>query len=158
MALGPKGELVIVEVKSGVADFPRRRQMARIFRLVATAICFAVSERFPRTLLPEHTGLIIADAFGGAIVRESPAQPPRPRTAQIDHLALCPHRSRTRDAAGPLALARGALGENALQGAPVHVQPPRGFRHIVIAQLEYALDMLPAHPVGRSSGFPAAQA
>jgi len=71
MALGPKGELVIVEVKSGVADFRADGKWPEYFDW-CDRYFFAVSERFPRTRLPEHTGLIIADAFGGAIVRESP--------------------------------------------------------------------------------------
>ena len=31
-----------------------------------------MSDRFPAEMLPEQTGLIIADGFGGAVVRESP--------------------------------------------------------------------------------------
>ena len=31
---------------------------------------FAVGEDFPQDLIPEETGLIIADAYGGAILRE----------------------------------------------------------------------------------------
>jgi len=46
-----------------------------------------------------------------------------------------------------------ALGENALQCAAVHVQPAGGFRDIMIAQLEDALDMLPADPVSRHRIF-----
>ena len=32
-----------------------------------------MSQRFPHDLIPDHAGLIVADGFGGAIVRESPA-------------------------------------------------------------------------------------
>src|SRR5580700_5633095 len=42
-----------------------------------------------------------------------------------------------------------ALGQNPLQGAAMHVQPPRGFRDVAVAHLVDALDVLPAHPVGR---------
>ena len=35
---------------------------------------FAVSQRFPHALIPPHCGLVIADGFGGAIVRESPLE------------------------------------------------------------------------------------
>ncbi|MGP1275993.1 MAG: MmcB family DNA repair protein, partial [Caulobacterales bacterium] len=56
MALGPKGELVIVEVKSGAADFRADGKWPEYFDW-CDRYFFAVSERFPRALLPEHTGL-----------------------------------------------------------------------------------------------------
>jgi hypothetical protein len=46
-------------------------------------------------------------------------------------------------------LLRRALGEDALQRAPVHVEAARGFRDVPIAQFVNALDMLPADAVGR---------
>jgi hypothetical protein len=33
---------------------------------------FGVTEEFPRELIPDDVGLIVADGFGGAILRESP--------------------------------------------------------------------------------------
>jgi hypothetical protein len=44
---------------------------------------------------------------------------------------------------------RAALGQDALERAAVHVQPPRGFGHVAVALLVDALDVLPPHPVGR---------
>src|SRR5579863_3529450 len=44
--------------------------------------------------------------------------------------------------------ARRALGENALQSAPVHRELARGFRDIAIAGLVDALNMLPADAIG----------
>ena len=69
--LGPKGEMVIVEVKSGLQDFRTDEKWPDYFAW-CDRFYFAVSERFPAEILPEQTGLIIADGFGGAIVRESP--------------------------------------------------------------------------------------
>ena len=69
--LGPKGEMVIVEVKSGVQDFRTDEKWPDYFAW-CDRVYFAVSERFPSDILPEQTGLIIADGFGGAVVRESP--------------------------------------------------------------------------------------
>src|SRR5882757_6675575 len=43
----------------------------------------------------------------------------------------------------------GVLAENELQGAPMHVEAARRLRDVAIALLEDALDMLPAHAVGR---------
>src|SRR5260370_10882921 len=45
--------------------------------------------------------------------------------------------------------AGGVLAQDALQGAPVHVEAARGLRDVAVALLEDALDMLPAHAVGR---------
>ena len=69
--LGPKGEMVIVEVKSGVQDFRTDEKWPDYFAW-CDRFYFAVSDRFPADILPDQTGLIIADGFGGAIVRESP--------------------------------------------------------------------------------------
>lgn len=69
--LGPKGEMVIIEVKSGVQDFRTDEKWPDYFAW-CDRFYFAVSDRFPADILPEQTGLIIADGFGGAIVRESP--------------------------------------------------------------------------------------
>lgn len=71
--LGRKGEVVIVEVKSGVADFRADMKWPEYFDW-CDRFYFAVSERFPSDILPDQTGLIIADSFGGAVVRESPVQ------------------------------------------------------------------------------------
>src|SRR5450432_2467104 len=46
-------------------------------------------------------------------------------------------------------LPRRALGEDALQGAAMHVQPTRGFRDVAVAHLVDALDVLPADAVRR---------
>jgi hypothetical protein len=65
--------VVIVEVKSGVADFRADMKWPEYFDW-CDRFYFAVSERFPSDILPDQTGLIIADSFGGAVVRESPVQ------------------------------------------------------------------------------------
>lgn len=69
--LGPKGEMVIIEVKSGVQDFRTDEKWPDYFAW-CDRFYFAVSDRFPADILPDQTGLIIADGFGGAVVRESP--------------------------------------------------------------------------------------
>lgn len=71
-ALGRKGEITIVEIKSGIADF-RADNKWQNYSGYCDRIYFAVSQRFPHDLIPEESGLIVADAFGGAILRESPA-------------------------------------------------------------------------------------
>lgn len=71
--LGPKGEMVIVEIKSGVADYRADLKWPEYFEW-CDRFYFAVSERFPADLLPDEAGLIIADGFGGAVVRDCPAR------------------------------------------------------------------------------------
>ena len=68
-ALGPKGEITIVEIKSSVADF-RSDQKWPEYRPYCDRFYFAVGHGFPKDLIPEEAGLIVADGFGGAILRE----------------------------------------------------------------------------------------
>ncbi|MFY0639219.1 MmcB family DNA repair protein [Maricaulis maris] len=70
-ALGRKGEITIIEIKSGLADFRADSKWTN-YAGYCDRLYFAVSERFPRDVIPDDAGLIIADGFGGAIVRESP--------------------------------------------------------------------------------------
>ncbi len=74
MALGPRGEIVIVEVKSSLEDYRVDRKWGE-YAPYCERFYFAVPPEFPRHILPvgEHggPGLIIADGFGGAVVVES---------------------------------------------------------------------------------------
>lgn len=74
MALGPRGEIFIVEVKSGPEDF-RTDQKWHEYGPYCDAFAFAVAPEFPRDILPEEPGMIVADGFGGAILREAPVTP-----------------------------------------------------------------------------------
>lgn len=74
MALGRDGELLIVEVKSSVADFRSDRKWPE-YRDYCDRLYFAVPDGFPLELIPEDCGLIVADPFGAAVLREAPAQP-----------------------------------------------------------------------------------
>src|ERR1700755_2711938 len=71
MALGRKGEIFIVEVKSGLEDFKTDAKWHE-YRPYCDAFAFAVAPEFPREILPEEPGLIVADGFGGAVLREAP--------------------------------------------------------------------------------------
>ncbi len=73
MALGPKGQIFIVEVKSGVDDFRLDLKWPE-YRPYCDAFAFAVAPEFPRDILPEAPGLIVADGFGGAVLREAPVE------------------------------------------------------------------------------------
>jgi hypothetical protein len=77
MAVSPKGEFAIVEVKSSVEDY-RCDQKWHEYAPYCDAFYFAVSPEFPREILAEGPGLIVADGFGGAILTPSPVAPLAP--------------------------------------------------------------------------------
>ena len=71
MGLTGSGEIWIVETKSCVEDFSVDLKWPD-YREYCDRFFFAVPEGFPRELIPEDVGLIVADGFGGAILRDSP--------------------------------------------------------------------------------------
>ncbi|HTZ78147.1 MAG TPA: MmcB family DNA repair protein [Stellaceae bacterium] len=89
MGLGRAGELVIVEIKSSVQDFRSDGKWPE-YRDFCDRFYFAVPAGFPRDLIPGECGLIVADPFGAAILRESPgiALPPARRKAVTLRFAL----------------------------------------------------------------------
>ena len=74
MALGPRGQIAVVEVKSGPLDYLADRKWGE-YLLYCDAGFFAVAPEFPRDILPPEPGLIVADAFDGAVLRDAPIQP-----------------------------------------------------------------------------------
>lgn len=71
MALGPKGEIWIVECKSGRADFMADRKWHNYLEW-CDRFFWAVDADFPTDILPAETGLILADAYDAEIVRMAP--------------------------------------------------------------------------------------
>jgi hypothetical protein len=74
LALGRDGELRIVEVKSSAADFRADRKWPE-YRDYCDRLYFAVGAAFDDALIPPDCGLIRADEWGGAVVREAPHLP-----------------------------------------------------------------------------------
>jgi hypothetical protein len=74
IGLGRTGELIIIEIKSSVADFRADRKWTS-YKDFADRLYFAVPNEFPSILIPEDCGLIVADAFGAAILRHGIAVP-----------------------------------------------------------------------------------
>src|SRR5215203_501132 len=74
LALGPDGAIWIVEIKSSLADF-RADGKWPDYRDFCDRFFFAVPETVPLEILPETAGLIVADSFGAAILREAPGHP-----------------------------------------------------------------------------------
>jgi hypothetical protein len=71
VALGGGGEIVIVEIKSSIADF-RADHKWMDYRLHCDRLFFATIVDVPCEIFPKDTGLIVADAFGASIVCEAP--------------------------------------------------------------------------------------
>lgn len=79
MALGPRGEIWVVECKSGRADFLSDHKWQGYLGW-CDRFFWAVNESFPTELLPDDTGLIVADAYDAEILRMGPeVRLPAPR-------------------------------------------------------------------------------
>ena len=87
MALGPRGEVAICEVKSGIEDYRVDRKWGE-YGPYCDAFYFAVAPEFPAGVLPDEPGLIVADGFGGAVVREAPPAPLAPARRKALTLAF----------------------------------------------------------------------
>ncbi len=109
IGIGEKSEIWIVEIKSSLEDFRADLKWSE-YRDFCDRLFFAVAPDFPREVLPEETGLIIADRYGGELVREAPER----RLAGARRKALTLHFSRV--AAGRLMTL--ADPERALEALP----------------------------------------
>jgi hypothetical protein len=70
-AISDQGEVVMVEIKSSLADFQADSKW-QDYLPFCDRFFFAVGADFPLAVLPEEPGLIIADRYGAEIMRESP--------------------------------------------------------------------------------------
>ena len=71
VALGPGGEIWVVECKSSRADFNADAKWWNYLPW-CDRYFWAVSGDFPLDLLPEETGIILADDYDAEIIREAP--------------------------------------------------------------------------------------
>ncbi len=71
VAIDASGTILIIEIKSSIADF-RADAKWPDYRAFCDQLLFAVAPDFPREILPEETGLIVADRYGGELVRPAP--------------------------------------------------------------------------------------
>ena len=71
LAVGPRGEIWIIEIKSSLTDFQTDKKWPEYLDY-CDSFFFAVEPAFPVDRLPEACGLILADAYGGEIVRPAP--------------------------------------------------------------------------------------
>lgn len=74
MAMGARGEIVIIEVKSCLQDFACDQKWPE-YGPYCDRFYFAVDCDFPKDRLPEGAGMMVCDAFGGAILRQCEPRP-----------------------------------------------------------------------------------
>ena len=91
LALAPSGRFTAVEIKSSLADL-RADGKWQEYLPFADCFCFAVAPGFPLEHLPESEGIVVADRFEAAILREPrlrPLAPARRRALllQFAHIA-----------------------------------------------------------------------
>jgi hypothetical protein len=71
VALGPKGELWVIECKSSVADFQSDSKWQGYLEW-CDRYFWAVDADFPTEILPDGSGLLIGDAYDAEIIRMAP--------------------------------------------------------------------------------------
>ena len=71
VGIAGSGEIWIVEIKSCLEDFRGDRKWPE-YRAFCDRLFFAVAPAFPHQVLPEDTGLVVADSYGGEILRAAP--------------------------------------------------------------------------------------
>ena len=82
MALGPRGEVWVIECKSGRADYATDRKWQGYLEW-CDRFFWAVDADFPVEVLPQGTGLILADAFDAEILRMGPEAPLPPARRKV---------------------------------------------------------------------------
>jgi hypothetical protein len=71
VGIGGDGTIWIVEIKSCLMDF-RSDQKWPEYRDFSDRLFFAVDPAFPAEVLPPDAGLIVADRYGGEVIRPAP--------------------------------------------------------------------------------------
>ena len=79
VALHGDGSLLIVEIKSSIADFRADRKW-RDYAAHCDRLYFAISTDIPAEIMPPDAGLIVADSYGAEILREPEPQRIAPTT------------------------------------------------------------------------------
>lgn len=77
LAVGPKGEIWIIEIKSSLIDFQVDRKWPE-YRDYSDRFFFAKPPELDAEIFPASEGLIVADGHDGAILRDSPETPLAP--------------------------------------------------------------------------------
>lgn len=71
VGVGSDGTIIIVEIKSSLADFRADRKWTRYWGH-CDRLLFAIPVTMPMAIMPEEAGLIVADAYGAEVLRDAP--------------------------------------------------------------------------------------
>lgn len=82
VALGGRGEVWILEIKSSLEDL-RADQKWQDYRAHCDRLFFAFTAALPEEVFPADTGLIVADAYGAELRREAPEHRLPPATRKL---------------------------------------------------------------------------
>ncbi|MBO6633768.1 MmcB family DNA repair protein [Parvibaculum sp.] len=74
LALGPRNEIAVIEIKSSLIDYRTDAKWEEYLDF-CDRFYFAVPPEFPREVIPEEVGLVVADRYGAEILREGPVTP-----------------------------------------------------------------------------------
>lgn len=132
LALGPKQELWIIEVKSSIADF-RADTKWPDYRRHCDRLFFATHPDVPLDIFPDEAGLILSDGFGARNHPRSAGAQGCRRDPKGGHPALCP--TRRPAASRPERSGRQAVLPGALEPITFGLKrkrPPLAQREMVI--------------------------
>ena len=93
IGLNRKGAFAVIEIKTSVADLRADRKWRDYLRF-CDCFYFAVPGDFPRALLPDDGGVIVADRFGGAVLRRAPVQRMAPATRRAQTVRFARYAAR----------------------------------------------------------------
>ncbi|WP_319411973.1 MmcB family DNA repair protein [uncultured Cohaesibacter sp.] len=111
LAINPKGEIWIIEIKSSLADFRADSKWPDYWDY-CDRLFFATNQETPEEIFPPEAGLIIADAHGAEIIRD------------IEHRKLAPARRKALTLHfAQIAAAR--LHAILDPGVPTHIEPAK---------------------------------
>ena len=79
VGMSPKSQILIVEVKSSIADF-RADTKWPDYRDHCDELYFAISSQTPSEIIPAEAGLILADEYGASVIRAAPEHKLAPAT------------------------------------------------------------------------------
>jgi len=86
VGLSPSGDVLIVEIKSCLIDY-RTDAKWQDYLDFCDRLYFAVAADFPREVIPQEAGLILADRYGAELVREGAEE--RLSAARRKAMMLC---------------------------------------------------------------------
>ncbi|MEL7274322.1 MAG: MmcB family DNA repair protein [Pseudomonadota bacterium] len=87
VALSPRGDVAIVEVKSSITDFRADHKWPE-YQAFCDELFFATLTDVPAHVFPEEAGFMVADVYGAEVVRTAPTIKMTPARRKALHLTF----------------------------------------------------------------------